>query len=361
MKKLAITISAVLASSGFFSATATAALSDVYVGGKLGYVALEDACYASSPCDYKSFGLGAYSGYNFTDNIAAEVGIDMLGKFETTFSDWRYVKDRLSAISVAPKLNLPVNEKLDAFAKLGAAYMRFGDENDIVATGSLGLEYQLSETLKARAEYQRFQDMSDDIVQDMDTNVFSLGVTYLFGQSSAAPAATSESVVEPRPVEQEQPAAVEPVAQTQPEEVVQEVKEEVKPEPKPEWVTKFTNQKYNQELFATGSSTLSAGGKKSLEPLLEVLLAYPTANAEIVGHTDSTGSETVNQRISEKRAQAVADYLIQGGVKAEQLTVVGAGESSPIASNDTAEGRAQNRRVEVTIPSFEYQELKKTN
>lgn len=339
MKKLAVILSAVLASSGFFSATANAAWSDVYFGGKLGYVNLNDACYINSPCDDDSAGFGFYYGYDFSKHISAELGIDILGEHETNFSNGYFSKATLAAYTLAPKVNLPINEKLEAFAKLGAAYMIYGDDKDFVPTGSLGLEYALTESFKARAEYQRYQDMSDDIVKDMDADFFAIGVTYLFGGASAM--AATEAVVEPRPVEEVQPEAPQPVVE----------------EAKPEWVTKFSNQQYDQELFATGSSKLSESEKRHLAPLAEVLTKYPEAEANIVGHTDSTGSEKFNQRLSEQRAQAVADYLVEQGVKAEQLTVRGAGESEPIASNDTAEGRAKNRRVEVTIPTFEYQEL----
>ena len=67
------------------------------------------------------------------------------------------------------------------------------------------------------------------------------------------------------------------------------------------------------------------------------------------GHTDSIGSDAYNQKLSVRRAQAVADYLEKGGIAASRMTVKGFGESQPVASNDTAEGRAENRRVELKI------------
>ncbi|HAS6346897.1 TPA: OmpA family protein [Vibrio vulnificus] len=352
MKKLAITLSTVLASSGLFTGAAHAAWSDLYFGGKIGYANLDDACYLDSPCDDESLGFGVYYGYDFNKIISAELGIDMLGEYEANFSNGYFSEGKLAAFTLAPKINLPINDKLDAFVKLGAAYMLYGEDKDLVPTGSLGIEYALTESFKARAEYQRYQDMSDEIVQDMDANFFAIGITYLFGGASSAAAtaaAAKETAVEPRATEevQSEPVVAEPIL----------LVEEAKPEPKPEWVSKFSNQQFNQELFATGSSTLSPSGKQALDPLAEALLKFPDAQANIVGHTDSTGSEKVNQRISEQRAQAVADYLVSRGVKLEQLTVVGAGESQPVATNKTAEGRAKNRRVEVTIPSFEYQEL----
>ncbi|ENP0852033.1 OmpA family protein, partial [Vibrio parahaemolyticus] len=86
-----------------------------------------------------------------------------------------------------------------------------------------------------------------------------------------------------------------------------------------------------------------------LESLAKQLTQYPEDKVQIVGHTDSSGPEAYNQRLSEHRAQAVADYLKRMGIAESRLMVMGQGESHPVASNDTAEGRAQNRRVEVVF------------
>ncbi len=74
---------------------------------------------------------------------------------------------------------------------------------------------------------------------------------------------------------------------------------------------------------------------------------------EVAGHTDSTGSPAYNQALSERRAKSVAAYLISRGVRPERLIIVGDGEKHPIASNATAAGRQQNRRVELTIVPVE--------
>ena len=89
---------------------------------------------------------------------------------------------------------------------------------------------------------------------------------------------------------------------------------------------------------------------------MEVLQTYPQSTVNIVGHTDSTGAAEYNMMISKKRAAAVAAYIEEQGIESSRITASGEGEENPIASNDTPEGRAQNRRVEATIPSFEYQE-----
>jgi hypothetical protein len=75
----------------------------------------------------------------------------------------------------------------------------------------------------------------------------------------------------------------------------------------------------------------------------------PTVNIEVAGHTDSDGEDAANQALSEKRAQAVADYLVKAGLPANRFTAVGYGSAQPIASNDTEDGKAQNRRIEFTV------------
>ena len=84
-----------------------------------------------------------------------------------------------------------------------------------------------------------------------------------------------------------------------------------------------------------------------LDEAIEILIANPEITGEIQGHTDNTGPAEYNMGLSLRRAEAVFDYMVKGGVAAERMRVEGYGEERPIASNDTAEGRAQNRRVEL--------------
>ncbi len=101
--------------------------------------------------------------------------------------------------------------------------------------------------------------------------------------------------------------------------------------------------------FAVDNADISASFYPVLDSVAEVLKEFDKSFVEIAGHTDSTGSEAYNRLLSEKRAQSVASYLVSRGVRADRFIIVGAGESRPIASNDTPEGRALNRRVEITI------------
>lgn len=102
-------------------------------------------------------------------------------------------------------------------------------------------------------------------------------------------------------------------------------------------------------LFATDSADLRPDLRADLRTIAGNLMRYPDSDIVITGHTDSTGSAAYNQRLSERRADAVAAELITSGVPGRRIQAIGAGLTRPVASNDTASGRAQNRRVEITI------------
>jgi OOP family OmpA-OmpF porin len=101
--------------------------------------------------------------------------------------------------------------------------------------------------------------------------------------------------------------------------------------------------------FESGKADLSPDSLGLLDRLTETALRCPTANIEIAGHTDADGDATQNQTLSEKRAQAVADYLVRGGLPANRFTAAGYGSAQPIAGNDTDEGKAQNRRIDFVV------------
>ncbi len=101
--------------------------------------------------------------------------------------------------------------------------------------------------------------------------------------------------------------------------------------------------------FSSGKSNIEDAANETLQAIVAILKEYPKANFVVEGHTDSTASEKFNQKLSEERAAKVVDFLTSNGVDASRLSSVGFGETSPIASNDTAEGKATNRRVEVKL------------
>jgi outer membrane protein OmpA-like peptidoglycan-associated protein len=102
-------------------------------------------------------------------------------------------------------------------------------------------------------------------------------------------------------------------------------------------------------LFKTGSYELLAGARERLAKVSGIVIAHPGLKLEVEGHTDSVGSDEYNQKLSENRAGAVRDYLVQQGIPADAIVSRGLGKTQPVATNDTAEGRQQNRRVELVL------------
>lgn len=156
------------------------------------------------------------------------------------------------------------------------------------------------------------------------------------------------------------PVAVEPVEEVAQEEPVEEevvpqeedntavgqaLKEAVKNNDK-EFMLDFEKIAH-QSLFESGSDKISQDIYENLDSVAKFLKENPNVTVRVEGHTDSTGSKAFNQTLSEKRAKAVANYLIEQGVDSSKVTTKGYGPSKPVATNATPEGRVQNRRTEL--------------
>ena len=109
----------------------------------------------------------------------------------------------------------------------------------------------------------------------------------------------------------------------------------------------------NSVRFDTNKSTLTSGAKANLDKLVPVFNQYPDTNIQIYGYTDSTGTAEYNLTLSGQRAASVKSYLSGKGISSSRFTTTGLGIADPIASNDTPEGRSQNRRVEFAITANE--------
>jgi outer membrane protein OmpA-like peptidoglycan-associated protein len=101
-------------------------------------------------------------------------------------------------------------------------------------------------------------------------------------------------------------------------------------------------------LFDTGQFSLKPGAREKLSKISGIVLAYPTLKLEVEGHTDSVGADASNMTLSQSRSDAVRDFLVKQGV-VSSISSTGFGESQPVATNDTAAGRQQNRRVELVV------------
>jgi outer membrane protein OmpA-like peptidoglycan-associated protein len=129
--------------------------------------------------------------------------------------------------------------------------------------------------------------------------------------------------------------------------VTEEPKPLPPPPPPPPAGTKISELKGPN--FDFDKATLRPSGKEKLDEALKTLNQYPDMKISVEGHTDSVGSDAYNQRLSERRAATVVSYLESKGIASSRLTSRGFGESKPIADNKTAEGRAENRRVELIV------------
>lgn len=106
---------------------------------------------------------------------------------------------------------------------------------------------------------------------------------------------------------------------------------------------------FNNLTFATGSANINENSMTEIKNLAKVLEAYPAINIEVAGHTDNTGNADTNMKLSQARAEAVVAALTGMGISGDRMTAKGYGSTAPVASNDTAEGKKQNRRIDVKI------------
>ena len=147
------------------------------------------------------------------------------------------------------------------------------------------------------------------------------------GAKPAAPAKPAPAPAPARPAEPAKPSA--PTAKPAPASVKQAVVIQA------------------DALFDFDKSVLRPDGRKSIDDALAKLKGVDVEMVIATGHTDSVGSDAYNQKLSERRAAAVKDYLVSKGIPAAKITTIGKGESQPVATNKTAEGRQKNRRVDI--------------
>ena len=215
---------------------------------------------------------------------------------------------------------------------MGGAYVDIGDESDGTYLGAVGLEYSPNESGSVRLEYQHLSDVSNDyFTSNVDT--IWLGFAFHFGGSKS------------EPVAQEMAQPVEEVV-----EETQVVEEAVVVTPV---VKSFETKVIDSGIFDLNSAELKPESQPIVDDLAQFMNQYPQSNVEIIGYTDSSGAADYNQQLSERRAQSIADALVEEGIEASRITASGQGENNPIASNATKEGREKNRRVEITVPPFE--------
>jgi len=238
------------------------------------------------------------------------------------------------------KLGLPSGSWLP-YAKLGYGSVRATGAATGSANGThlgLGVEYKFAPHWSVAGEYTTISGKNGG--QKLNNNNLTVGVNYYFDSPYVAPVVA---------------AVVAPVV----------VKEVVKPAPvvKKEVVkTIFSDKPVTIEgaNFDTNSAKLKPAADKKLAEVVDFAAKYQDSNLAVSGHTDSTGSAKLNQKLSERRAESVKAYLVKKGVAATRITTKGEASSRPVADNKTKAGRAQNRRVEITSVVREAKEVRVT-
>ena len=335
----------------------TAVLADEFAGWNAGVAAaFAEYDFESSELDDSSLGLKLFTGYRFNKWLGLEGAYHNFGDFESDLvpvTPGGDLEVSLSGYSGSALLFLPwFSDKLDVYAKAG--YYAF-DQDAVIDGGladsnspdgflaGLGARYKISDQFAFRYEGEWFD------IDDGQLWVLNAGIEYLFGRPArpapvamAAPAAPPPAAAAPPP-----PPPPPPPADSDGDGVTDD-KDACPGTPAG---AKVDARGCEEELilrgvtFETSSATLTAQDRMILDSVADILAQRPAFNVNVVGHTDSTGSDAYNQPLSERRAAAVRDYLVSRGIPREKLTSTGRGSSEPIAPNDTAEGRSLNRRV----------------
>lgn len=337
MKKSLIT----LLVTGLLAANAQAAGQDNtwYGGAKLGwsnfYGIDESNALTLGNETNDALGAGVFGGYQVNKNLGIELGYDYLGKYKydavksgAAFSD--EVTAQLAQLTL--KLGFPVTDSLDLYGRVGGGYGWadaksdvFKDDSRFVVVGALGAEYAFNRDWAARLEYQYSTPYGsrDDTGLRMDNGLLSLAAVYRFGQvAPVAPAPAPEPAPAPVMVEKQ-----------------------------------FTLS--SDVLFDFNKATLKPEASQALDSLYsQIEEARPKDGvATVIGHTDRIGSDAYNQKLSEQRAQTVANYLVGKGIPAAKINVEGRGKSSPVTGDSCVSKSkrelivclAPDRRVDVKV------------
>ena len=297
--------------------------------------------------DQRDTGYKLFVGRQLNQYFAVEAGYFDLGKFDfkSTTSGNGVLNGQAGFRGVNLDLlgQLPLSQRLSLLGRVGMHYTKtntefsgnrllgstntHASERKLNAKLGLGLEYKFSEALALRGEVERYR-LNDAVGNRGDADLYSVSLVYKLGRPASA-----------TPAYQPAPEVAPVVAMPAP--LI-----EAKPAPAP------VSEKVSfasEALFDFDQSTLKPQGKAALDQLLGQLTGMDLEVIVTVGHTDAVGSDAYNQKLSQRRAEAVKAYLVAQGVETSRVYTEGKGETQPVADNTTAAGRAKNRRVTVEV------------
>ncbi|MCX8072889.1 MAG: OmpA family protein [Candidatus Binatia bacterium] len=283
---------------------------------------------------------GAFLGYMWNDYLGLQGNLSVAGQEPDNFPRRGFRKENqwtsLLGYTIGPRAQIPLGENVEVYATVqGGGFTGLSGRLTQTSPGFLaggGVDYYLSDHVAVgvfgrwNRAYQAPRPTflvglapEDQGPADARWAVGGITMKYRFEAPAAPPP----------------PPPPPPVAQAAPP-----------PPPPPPAKKKIVLRGVN---FDFDKATIRPDAARILDEAVATLKAEPDVDVLIVGHTDSVGSEAYNLRLSQRRAQAVRDYLVKHGIAPARLRVKGMGEAQPVASNETAEGRAQNRRVELLV------------
>lgn len=296
---------------------------DTYAGVKVGYTNyLGDACDVNNiTCDKDDLAYGFYVGRYFKDWLALEVAYNKLGSTYVSNYHGRanFTATDVNQIDIAPRFDFALSDNWLFFTKVGLSYIDINTQGLAFSEGdskwapsfSIGSEYQMTSDWRLRLDLSTTTQQDTSYFNDVDPLFFGIGLTY---RPRLATLPAISQVEEVKPV----------VDST---EVVDDIP--------------FQQRIY----FDHGSSKVNS--KAVLDKLHADLKSENIKAVSLVGRTDSTGSAAYNKAFGLARAELIKAELVQEGIPASDIDVQSLGEANPIASNETKEGRALNRFVEI--------------
>ncbi|WP_421252437.1 OmpA family protein [Aeromonas sp. 600724] len=312
---------------------------DWYAGIGGGWAIAHDLNDFSQDVSKDATALSLFGGYNFTENLGAEIGYLSTGDWDISGHDFNSKGATLSVIG-----RLPLSEMFSVFAE-GGGYIYHvesinGGDDNLAPLAGLGVTARLHDWVDLQARYRYLVRVGDD----PDNDKANSGTQRWVSDISTA---TLEVVIHPNRSQPTEPAPT-------PAPVV------VPPPPAEPEVVDQTFNLSSDVLFAFGKADLKPEGMSALDALYQQIVDVQPkdGSAVVMGYTDRIGSDASNQRLSEARAQTVADFLINKGLPADKVSIQGNGESNPVTGNqcDDIKARAAlidclgpDRRVEVRV------------
>ncbi|WP_281544205.1 OmpA family protein [Grimontia sp. SpTr1] len=282
-----------------------------YIGAGTGMGLIEESEMPAGS-EHDAHALKLEGGYDFGNHFSVYGGYGYMNDFGLNEG----ANAELHIAEMGVKGDLNVTENLSMFGKVGGAYIFadntdgdvFKKENAVVAAG-VGLEYQLTHAVSTQVGYDIYADVEKANGGKTDLHQVYWGMSYKFGQPET-PMVVTEEVVKTVEVVEEVPSRAHYVLP-----------------------------------FQVGSSDINEYGAFNLNEVAHAMLANPHLQAELIGRTDTSGSDATNQRVSAARADAVADYLVSKGVESDRIVVLSVADQSPISQSDAL----LERSVEITL------------